>query len=128
MIVASGAAGATKTIVSAGERRIDADTTPPTGRGDGVRPHQLLEAALASCMAITLRMIADERGLALELADATVEVDRSAGDETMFRSTIDLKGALSDAERSPVLKAVRLCPAPKTLSKRIAFVEAGAGR
>jgi hypothetical protein len=46
----------------------------------------------------------------------------------MFRSTIDLKGALSDAERSLLLKAIRLCPAPKTLSKRIAFVEAGAGR
>ena len=127
MVVAGNGAGATKTILAAGERRIDADTTPPAGRGDGVRPHQLLEAAVAGCMAITLRMIADERGIALQSADVTVEIDRSHAEETVFRTTIELKGALSDAERSLLMKAVRLCPVRKTLSKRLSFVETREG-
>ena len=126
MIVASNAEGATKSVVSVGQWKIDADTTPPAGRGEGVRPHPFLEAALASCTAITLRMIADERGIALESADVAVEVDRSHAEETVFRTTIELKGALSDAERDLLMKAVRLCPVRKTLSKRLSFVESGA--
>ncbi|MDR3436603.1 OsmC family protein [Telmatospirillum sp.] len=126
--VASNTEGATKSVVSAGQWKIDADTTPPAGRGDGVRPHRLLEAAVASCMAITLRMIADERGIALESADVTVEVDRTHAEETVFRTTIELKGALSVAERGLQMKAVRLCPVRKTLSKRLSFVEVGAGQ
>ena len=47
---------------------LDADTTPPLGKGQGFRPHELLEAALASFMAITLRMVAREREIALEQA------------------------------------------------------------
>jgi len=126
MVVANNAAGATKTILAAGERQIETDTTPPAGKGDGIRPHQLLEAALASCMAITLRMVADERGIALRSADVTMEVDRSHSEETVFRASIDLHGALSEAERGLLLKAVRLCPVRKTLSKPISFVEAKA--
>ncbi|MBV8473137.1 MAG: OsmC family protein [Hyphomicrobiales bacterium] len=124
MIVANNVEGATKAVLSAGERRIDTDTTPPAGKGDGIRPFQLLEAALASCIAITLRMVADERGMALQSVDVTVEVDRSRADETVFRTSIDLHGALADAERALLLEVARLCPVRKTLAKPIAFVDA----
>ncbi len=128
MIVASNAAGATKTFVSAGARRIDADTPSPAGKGNGARSHQLLEAPLARRAATTLRTIADERALALESADVTVEVDRSHGEETILRTSIDLRGAPSRAERNLLLKPVRLRPARKTRSKRIFFVRVGASR
>jgi hypothetical protein len=51
----------------------------------------------------------------------TVEVDRVHPEETVFRTTIELKGALSDAERGLLMKR-------KTLSKRLSFVETGAGQ
>jgi putative redox protein len=126
MVTASNKAGTTKSVVSAGALTLPADTKPPAGKGDGFGPHQLLESALASCIVITLRMIADERGLALDAADVTVEVDRSNAEETVFRTAIDLKGALSDAERALLMRAVQRCPVRKTLSKRIAFAESRA--
>jgi putative redox protein len=128
MIIANNAEGATKAVLFAGERRIESDTTPPAGKGDGIRPFQLLEAALASCIAITLRMAADERRIALQSVDVTVEVDRSRDEETVFRTSIDLHGAHADAERDLLLEVARLCPVRKALSGTISFVEAKPSR
>lgn len=123
MIIAVNSSGATKSLVSSGSLTLDADTMPPLGKGQDFRPHQLLEAALASCMVITLRTVATERGIALEAAQVTVDLDRSHEEETLFRTHIDLRGNLSDAERKLLLAAVRLCPVRKTLAKQLSFVE-----
>ena len=123
MIVANNAEGATKAVLFAGEHRLEADTTPPAGKGDGVGPFRFLEAALASCIAITLRMVADERHIALQSVDVTVEVDRSEDEETVFRTSIDLHGTLADAERDLLLEVARICPVRKALSNSISFVE-----
>lgn len=126
MAVARNVAGATKSVVTVGEHAIISDTKPPAGQDLGFRPHQLLEAALASCIAITLRMVADDRGYALDEAIVDVEVDRSAEAETVFRTKIDLHGALSDIERNLLIRTAARCPVRKTLSKQLGFVEAAA--
>ena len=128
MIVVKNQLGATKSLVAAGQFTTEADTSPPAGKGAAFRPHELLEAALASCTAITLRMVADERDLALESVSVSVEVDRSNAEETVFRATIDLRGDLSDAERRLLMKAAQACPVRKTLSKRLSFAEVEASR
>lgn len=127
MALARNAAGATKSIVAAGAHSIVSDTKAPAGGDLGFRPHQLLEAALASCIAITLRMVAEERGYALEEAVVDVEVDRSAEAETVFRTKIDLRGALSETERNMLMRTAARCPVRKTLSKQLRFVETPVG-
>ena len=121
MIQAHNDAGGTKSVLTVRDRRIDTDTSPPAGQGDGVKPHELLEAALASCAVITLRMVADQRGMALERADVTVEVDRSDAEETVFRTKAVLHGNLTADERAVLLRAIDRCPVRRTLSKRLAF-------
>ncbi len=123
MVVVRNRIGATKSLVAADQFTTEADTTPPAGKGAGFRPHELLEAALASCAAISLRMFADERGIALEAVAVCVELDRSHTDATVFRTTIDLEGDLSDRERMLLLQAGRSCPVRRTLSRRLSFAD-----
>lgn len=127
MVVVNNRAGATRSQVVAGAHVTESDTTPPAGLGAGFRPHELLEAALASCMAITLRMIAEERGFALQAVTVSVEVDRSNLQASVFRTMIDFKGDLSGTEREVLESAARNCPVPKTLSRTLKFLELDAG-
>lgn len=123
MTIVTNRAGATESLVAAGKSTTRADTSPPAGKGAGFRPHELLEAALASCTAITLRMLADARGLALEAVIVSVKLDRSNPEETTFRTHVDLKGELSEGERELLLSGVQACPVRRTLSKRLSFVD-----
>lgn len=123
MTRASNSGSATQTAVSSGARSLQADTAPPRGGGEGFRPHELLEAALASCTAITLRLVAQERGIALGAVDVTVELDRSDPAASVFRTAIAFDDALSEADRKLLTAAARLCPVRKTLEKAIAFEE-----
>lgn len=52
MVIVNNRAGATKSLVATERFITESDTTPPAGKGAGFRPHELLEAALASCTAI----------------------------------------------------------------------------
>ncbi len=113
----------TQTAVSSGGYILQADTSPPRGGGEGFRPHELLEAALASCTAMTLRLVAQERGIALNAVEVAVELDRSDS-ASVFRTAIAFDGALSEADRKLLTAAARLCPVRKTLEKAIAFEEA----
>jgi putative redox protein len=121
MITAGNDATATRSKVSNGVHAIEADTKPPLGRSEGLGPHELLEASLASCLAITLRMVAMERGIALKQLRVRVELDRTDPAKTVFRSTVELDDDLAPAERRVLMAAARLCPVRKTLSKSIAF-------
>ncbi len=123
MIVVRNRFGATRSLVAADQFITEADTTPPAGKGAGFRPHELLEAALASCAAISLRMFATERGIALETVAVSVELDRSHTDETVCRTSIDLEGDLSERERTLLLQAARSCPVRRTLSRRLSFAD-----
>lgn len=54
-------------------------TTPDKGGGNqGFRPHELLEAALATCMNIHLRMYAANHGIELGEVTTKVTLDRSS--------------------------------------------------
>jgi putative redox protein len=100
------------------------DTTADKGgHGMGFRPHELLEAALASCLNMTLRMFAQEHSIPLSLVSTTVTLDRSRPDEVCFEYSVELSGDLSDAARQRLLEAARVCPVRRTLSKRLTFRE-----
>jgi putative redox protein len=127
MICATSESTPYQTRFSDGEHEGLADTTAEKGgRHAGFRPHDLLEAALASCIDMTVRMYADRHGIPLGSVTVKVSLDRSHPEETVFRYEVDADGELSPAQKDRLWHAARACPVSRTLSKRIRF-EPGPG-
>lgn len=122
MIAANNSTSSTRTLISSDGYSLPADTTPPKGAGEGFRPHELLEAALASCTAITLRLVA-ERGIPLRYVKVTIDLDRADPAKSVFRAQIEFDDQVTESDRKTLMTAARLCPVRKTLSKPIAFDE-----
>jgi len=106
-----------------GTAGILSDTTEEKGgSGKYFRPHDLLEAALASCLNITTRMVLEAMNLSCEKVTVKVELDRSDEAKTVFKYEIDIAGAIENETREAVLARVMNCPVKKTLSKPLEFV------
>jgi len=93
------------------------------GAGQGFRPHELLEAALGSCVTMLLGMYAQTHDIPLTGVAVTVALDRSEADSAAFTCAIGLSGDLTDAQRHRLMRAARACPVRKTLSSRMTFTE-----
>jgi putative redox protein len=110
-----------RTRFTNGTHSADSDTTPDNGgSGSGFRPHDLLEAALASCMNIFLRMYADQNNIPLTDVKTKVRLDRTTADVTVFNYE-ELPGSLIESDRERLLEVAKKCPVSRTLSKRIEF-------
>jgi len=105
--------------VTNGASETTADTAKSGGSGEGFRPHELLEGALASCLNVTARMAAEAEGIKLDGVTTTVDLRRSA-DRTEFAYTCDLDG-VSEREADVLRDALSDCPIQRTLSKEIGF-------
>jgi putative redox protein len=127
MICAKSQLARYQTRFTDGEHEGVADTTADKGgEHAGFRPHDLLEAALAACVNMSVRMYADHHGIPLRGVTAKVSLDRTDPGEVIFRYDLDLDGEFTDEQRNRLFQASRACPVRKTLSKRIRF-ECGAG-
>lgn len=94
------------------------DTTPDKGGGNlGFRPHELLEAALASCMNMTLRMCAEKQRMPLSGVSVAVSLNRNNPDGPLFEYSVEFHGSLSESQKGELLSALENCPVRKTLSK-----------
>lgn len=83
-------------------------------------PHDLLDAALAACTALTLRLYAARKGIALRGLQVRVTHETVAGVYRMARQ-LEIDADLTDAERSTLLRVADACPVHKTLSGEIAI-------
>jgi len=100
-----------------------ADTTADKGGGgSGFRPHELLEAALATRMNIHLRMYVNNHGIALESVSTAVSVDRSNPVEAIFKYSIVLPGNIDPEARGKLMTIAESCPVRLTLSRKISFL------
>jgi putative redox protein len=114
------------TTVSTQFHRIPSDTVPDNGgSGAGFRPHELLEASLASCLNIWLRMYASKHGLPLASVETTVQLHKDREGEATFEYMIELKGDLTDAQRAKLLLIAETCPVRQTLSRQLKFHRSG---
>ena len=105
---------------SNGRHAAYSDATPDKGgAGQGFRPHELLEAALGSCMTIHLRMYADNHGITLGEVTTTVTVDRSDPLKAVFRYGISFSETLSPELEEKLLHVAATCPVHHTLSRQI---------
>jgi len=91
------------------------------GRGDGFGPHDLLEAALATCIAMTARMMAAKHDLPLIEARCTVRIDRSVPDAAILNYDLSLEGPLTTEHEFQIRDAVSRCPVVRTVSGRISI-------
>ncbi|MGH2665606.1 OsmC family protein [Flavobacterium sp.] len=110
-----------KTEITSGVKTIIADEPIEAGGKDlGFAPRDLLEASLASCIAITLRMYANRKGW--DLTDTKVEVHLEwDADKSMsvITNKVALFGTLDDAQREALLKIAGKCPIHKVLTNPI---------
>ncbi|HAM21175.1 MAG TPA: disulfide bond formation regulator [Actinobacteria bacterium] len=90
-----------------------------SGGSGGVRPHDLLDASLASCIAMTVRMAADGRGTKLERVIVEVTHEDADPAAAKFHCSVELIGDLSDKERAGLLRVAHHCPISKLLNKSI---------
>ena len=112
------------TELNNGRQTIQADVLVETGGEDaGFGPHELLEAALASCIQITLKMGAMKYGFDLGQTNCQVSLDRSIPEHTVFAYQLNLDPKLSEEEQAHVRRFASKCPVRKTLSAEIGFRE-----
>lgn len=98
---------------------LTADTAIDGGGSDaGPSPHDLYDAALASCKALTVTWYANHKGL--PLTDVRVECERDATEERhgIYRLTtrLHLTGDLSEAQRAELFAVAAKCPIHKLMS------------
>ncbi len=123
MVISVNEAPRYRVTVSNGPHEIVVDTTVDKGGGNtALTPHELLEAALASCLCITIRSYADKKGLSLSEVTARVTVDRSQPGQTIFNYSYSFAGDLTDQQREGVDRIATNCPVQKSLANAISFV------
>jgi putative redox protein len=88
------------------------------GEDAGPDPKELLNAALATCTSMTVKVYADHKGMKLEKVDVRVEGEQ-APDGWLFKRRVRLEGQLSDQERARLLEIANKCPVHKILSGKI---------
>ncbi|GAA2879737.1 OsmC family protein [Streptomyces mexicanus] len=104
----------------AGDHEGSADTRKNgVGGSAGMRPHELLEAALATCMTISARMALADLGVTDAEVSVQVHVEREES-ATRFRYRLALGPAL-EAHRPAVMERIECSPVRSTLSKPLTF-------
>jgi putative redox protein len=95
------------------------------GEGLGPNPHDLYDAALGACEALTVLWHAKRKGIAVENIEVTVERDQSEERTGIYRLNTKLKlgGDLTDAQRQELLSVASKCPVHKLMTSVETIIE-----
>jgi uncharacterized OsmC-like protein len=121
--------------VQSGRHRLLADEPTSFGGLDtGPAPYDFLSIGLAACTAMTLRIYADRKGMALgnvtvdvthgkvHAEDCVECVDGRTGKIDRFDRKISVEGGISDDVAAKVLEIADKCPVHKTLESASAVI------
>lgn len=106
-------------IVHVRQHIISTDVSAEEGGGDaGPSPHDLYDAAISACKALTVLWYAKHKNLALENVEVTTERDASDERKGVYRlaATVHLTGDLTDAQRQELLAVAAKCPIHKLMT------------
>lgn len=121
VVVGENGLGRYQQEVVAGEHRLLVDEPVSLGGADaGPAPLDLVMAGLGACTAITLRMYAEHKGLALHRVSVALDHDKVAGDgagHDRIVRTITLEGNLTDDQRARLLEIAGKCPTARLLAQ-----------
>src|SRR6266568_9458117 len=106
-----------KAVLTDGNHVSCADTTADKGGGNaGFRPHDLLEAALASCLNMSLRMCAEKNNIPFTEIRTKVALDRTVSGEVAFEYSFEVNGSQTKEQYETLQRAAASCPVRRTLS------------
>lgn len=97
-------------------------TDAPVGQGGrdaGPSPHDLYDAALGACIALTVVWFAKRRNIPVGPVQVRIDRDESSEREGVYRlaAVVALGGALSDTQRMDLLAAASKCPVHKLMTE-----------
>ncbi len=99
------------------------------GNASGPEPHDLFDAALGACKALTLMLYAKQRGLLLDSLDVRLSRDDSQERQGVYHLAVELNlhGALDDEQRQQLLRIADKCPVHKLMTSAEVQVETRLG-
>lgn len=88
------------------------------GEASAPDPHDLFDASLAACKAITVMMYARRRKIALDSIDLAITRDDSEESKGLYKLDVSMhfNGDLDDTERSRLLEISDKCPIHKLMT------------
>ncbi len=88
------------------------------GTDDGPSPHDLYDAALGACKALTVMWFAKKKGIAVDDVRTEVVSDNSQERSGVYKLTTKLiiSGAISDAEFTQLVAVAEKCPVHKLMT------------
>ncbi|MGJ7610238.1 MULTISPECIES: OsmC family protein [unclassified Variovorax] len=118
----------TRHILKIRNHEIAVDASPAGGGSDaGPDPHDLYDASLAACKALTVLIYARRKGIPVE--DIEVVVDRDNSDERKgvyrLKSGLRMTGDLTEAQREELLRVAAKCPVHKLMTEVKTEIETG---
>jgi putative redox protein len=122
MITTRSAKDAYLTQLSNGKQSMFSDASiAKGGQGAGFGPHELLEAALGTCLNIWMRMKADELRFPLAAVSTRVSLNRDKAATAIFEYSLNLEGPLTAEQREQLLALATTCPVSQTLLREIVY-------
>ena len=96
-----------------------ADATLSEGSSDaGPSPHDLYDAALGACKALTVLWYARKKGIAVTDVQTTVERDDSAERAGIYRlaTRLKIRGDITDTQLEELAAVAKKCPVHKLMT------------
>lgn len=89
------------------------------GHDAGPSPHDLYDAALAACKALTVLVYAQHKGIPVEEIEVAVDRDDSQERQGLYKldSTLHVTGALSDEQKAMLLRVAGKCPLHRLMTE-----------
>ncbi len=106
-------------IVHVRNHIISTDGSVEEGGNDaGPSPHDLYDAAVSACKALTVVWYARRKGIPVEDVQVTTERDASEERKGVYRlaATLHLTGDLTETQRAELLSAAQKCPVHKLMT------------
>jgi putative redox protein len=95
------------------------------GEGLGPNPHDLYDAALGACEALTVLWYARRKGIPIDDIEVAVERDQSEEKSGIYRLDTRLKlgGNLTDTQRQELLSVASKCPLHRLMTSVQTIIE-----
>jgi putative redox protein len=103
-----------------GRNSLATDVSPQEGgEGSGPSPHDLYDAALGACKALTVLLYAKHKNIPVEGIEISVERDASQERSGIYRlsTELSLTGNLTASQRAELLRIAQKCPIHKLMTE-----------
>lgn len=93
-------------------------SVPEGGEDAGPQPHDLYDAALGACKALTLLVYAKRKGIPVDDIEVTIARDDSGERQGVYKlkAALRVSGDLSDAQRDELMRVAGKCPVHKLMT------------